>query len=91
MLEALIRDYIEPLASYDKEKHGQLLLTLKTYLIRSGSKQDTARELFIARQTLYHRLDKIIALLGEDFMNADKRLAIELAVNAYEYTRGAIR
>ncbi|KQO18324.1 CdaR family transcriptional regulator [Paenibacillus sp. Leaf72] len=91
MLDELIREYIEPLVSYDKEKHGQLLLTLKTYLIRSGSKQDTARELFIARQTLYHRLDKIIALLGEDFMNADKRLAIELAVNAYEYTREAIR
>ncbi|WP_338554345.1 PucR family transcriptional regulator ligand-binding domain-containing protein [Paenibacillus sp. KS-LC4] len=91
MLEELIRDYIEPLASYDKEKHGQLLLTLKTYFIHSGSKQDTARELFIARQTLYHRLDKIIALLGEDFMHADKRLAIELAVNAYEYTRGVIR
>ncbi|MGG4142581.1 PucR family transcriptional regulator ligand-binding domain-containing protein [Paenibacillus algorifonticola] len=91
MLDELIREYIEPLATYDKEKHGQLLLTLKTYLIRSGSKQDTARELFIARQTLYHRLDKIVALLGKDFMNADKRLAIELAVNAYEYTRGAIR
>lgn len=88
MLPALIEEYIGPLARYDQEKSGQLLRTLKVYLAMSGSKQDTARELFIVRQTLYHRLDKIVSLIGEDFMNADKRLAIELALNAYEYTQG---
>lgn len=88
MLPALIEEYIGPLARYDQEKSGQLLRTLKVYLAMSGSKQDTARELFIVRQTLYHRLDKIISLIGEDFMKADKRLAIELALSAYEYTQG---
>ncbi|WP_156277549.1 PucR family transcriptional regulator [Paenibacillus sp. NEAU-GSW1] len=90
MLMPLIHEYIEPLAAYDREKNGQLLLTLKVFLSRSGSKQETARDLFIARQTLYHRLDKISAMLGNDYMSPDKRLAIELAISAYEYTRGAI-
>jgi Sugar diacid utilization regulator len=90
MLPALIEEYIGPLARYDQEKNGQLLKTLKVFLSLSGSKQDTARELFIVRQTLYHRLDKIAALLGDDYLAADKRLAIELALSAYEYTYGAI-
>ncbi|GLX65755.1 PucR family transcriptional regulator [Paenibacillus glycanilyticus] len=90
MLPALIEEYIGPLARYDKEKNGQLLKTLKVFLSLSGSKQDTARELFIVRQTLYHRLDKIATLLGDDYLAADKRLAIELALYAYEYTYGAI-
>ncbi|WP_028611405.1 PucR family transcriptional regulator [Paenibacillus harenae] len=88
MLPSLIEEYIAPLTRYDLKKNGQLLITLKTYLAFSGSKQDTARGLFIARQTLYHRLDKIAALLGDDFMKPDKRLAIELALHAYEYTHG---
>jgi purine catabolism regulator len=91
MLPALIEEYIGPLTRYDQEKNGQLLKTLKVFLALSGSKQDAARELFIVRQTLYHRLEKIAALLGEDFLVADKRLAIELALNAYEYTHGAIQ
>ncbi|ACT03299.1 PucR family transcriptional regulator [Paenibacillus sp. JDR-2] len=90
MLPALIEEYIGPLARYDQEKNGQLLKTLKVFLSLSGSKQDTAKELFIVRQTLYHRLEKIASLLGDDYLVADKRLAIELALNAYEYTYGAI-
>ncbi|MDF2722663.1 MAG: transcriptional regulator, CdaR, partial [Paenibacillus sp.] len=90
MLPSLIEEYIAPIARYDQEKNGQLLKTLKTYLAFSGSKQETARALFIVRQTLYHRLDKIAALLGDDFMKPDKRLAVELALNAYEYTHGSV-
>lgn len=91
MLPTLIEEYIGPIASYDQEKNSQLLKTLKVYLAMSGSKQDTAKELFVVRQTLYHRLDKIASLLGNDYMKPDKRLAIELALHAYEYTYGAIK
>jgi purine catabolism regulator len=89
-LESFIEEYIGSLLSYDREKNGQLLKTLKIYLALSGSKQETAKELFIVRQTLYHRLDKISALLGDDYMQPHKRFAIELALHGYEYIHGVI-
>lgn len=90
LLESFIDEYIGKLIHYDREKNGQLLKTLKVYLALCGSKQDTAKELFVVRQTLYHRLDKISALLGDDYMQPDKRIAIELALHGYEYMYGAI-
>jgi purine catabolism regulator len=89
-LPALMEDYIGPVVASDQEKNGHLLQTLNLYLKLSGSKQETANELFIARQTLYHRLDKLAALLGDDFMEPGKRLSIELALRAYEYVHGPI-
>ncbi|WP_312875709.1 PucR family transcriptional regulator [Paenibacillus planticolens] len=89
-LTSYIDEYLGSLLRYDQEKNGQLMKTLKMYLALSGSKQETAKELFIVRQTLYHRLDKITRLLGEDFMRSDKRIAIELALHGYEYLHGII-
>ncbi|OPH62040.1 CdaR family transcriptional regulator [Paenibacillus ferrarius] len=87
-LEAFIDDYIGSLLTYDQEKSSPLLKTLKVYLALSGSKQETAKALFIVRQTLYHRLDKIAVLLGDDYMQPHKRMAIELALYGYEYLHG---
>ncbi|WP_429311670.1 PucR family transcriptional regulator [Paenibacillus mucilaginosus] len=90
-LPALIEDYIGPLIRYDAERSAQLLKTLKVYLAASGSKQETAAALFIVRQTLYHRLEKIATLIGNDFDQPRKRLALELALYAYEYGHGSMK
>jgi PucR family transcriptional regulator, purine catabolism regulatory protein len=84
-LSEMIEEYLHPLLLYDKENEGSLLLTLKVFLSCQGSKQETAKKLFIVRQTLYHRLRKIEELLGEDFMSPDKRLAIEFLLSAHDY------
>lgn len=89
-LPSFIEEYIGPVIQYDFEKNSQLMRTLKVYLLMSCSKQETAKELYIVRQTLYHRLDRIASLLGEDFIHHEKRLAIELAIHAYEYLHGPI-
>lgn len=89
MLHALAEMYIAPVAASDKERRGHLLQTLSVYLSLSGSKQDTANALQIARQTLYHRLEKLESLLGGGFAaDPGKRLTIELALRAYEYIHG---
>ncbi|MDQ0058900.1 PucR family transcriptional regulator [Paenibacillus harenae] len=91
-LHALAEQFIGPVAASDKDRNGQLLQTLSVYLSLSGSKQDTAKALLIARQTLYHRLEKLEALLGSDFADdPEKRLTIEIALRAYEYIHGRIR
>lgn len=89
-LPDLMQEYLGPIVAHDRDKGSQLLQTLYVYLQLSGSKQETAKALFIARQTLYHRLDKLHSLLGDDFMAPGKRLVIELALHAYTYVHGSI-
>lgn len=84
-LRRFVRDYLQPVIDYDRQKGGELLQTLATYLACRGSKQETAEKLFVVRQTLYHRLQKLEELLGSDFMAPEKRLALEFAVHAYQY------
>lgn len=84
-LDDFISDYLGPVLMYDQQNNGKLMETLKAYLKCNGSKQETATNLYIVRQTLYQRLQKLQELLGEDFMDFHKRQAIEFAVTAYDY------
>lgn len=81
-LESYVESYLAPVFEYDQKMDSNLFITLSAYLESNGSKKDTADQLFIVRQTLYHRLEKLEALLGEDFMAPAKRLALESAVKA---------
>ncbi|MBI0580855.1 PucR family transcriptional regulator ligand-binding domain-containing protein [Neobacillus cucumis] len=83
---SFINDYLGRVIQYDKEHGHRLLETLKVYLNNNSSKQKTAKELFIHRQTLYYRLEKLEELLG-DLTNPERRICIELALRAYELNR----
>lgn len=86
VLDDFISDYLGPVIIYDKQNNGNLMKTLDAYLKCNGSKQETATNLYIVRQTLYQRLQKLNELLGEDFfMDFYKRQAIEFAITAYDY------
>ncbi|GIO23247.1 PucR family transcriptional regulator [Oceanobacillus sp. J11TS1] len=82
-LEAYVQDYLGPLLQYDNKTKSNLLSTLSVYLKCMGSKKETANKLFIVRQTLYHRLEKIEKLLRTDLAEPINRQAIELALSAY--------
>lgn len=84
-LPEMIMDHLAPVIEYDKKHNGTLMHTLKTYLASNGSKQETAKKLYVVRQTLYHRIDKLEKLLGDNFMSPDKRLVIELLMVAHDY------
>lgn len=80
-LMTFAQEVLAPLLAYDQAHNGQLVKTLKTYLAMNGLKKETAQALFIVRQTLYHRLEKIENLLGKDYLIGDKRLAIEMMLH----------
>jgi PucR family transcriptional regulator, purine catabolism regulatory protein len=84
-LQEIVMEYLEPVLTYDDMYNGKLLETLKTYLACNGSKQETAKRLFIVRQTLYHRIEKLERLLGDDFLHHEKRLAIEFMILSHEF------
>ena len=82
----MVAEYIDPLIKYDQKHNSNLVETLKVYLQTNGLKKETSERLFIVRQTLYHRLEKIEQLLGHDFMKPEKRLALELMLVATEWS-----
>ena len=81
-LEHYVDDYLQDIIDYDKKTDGNLFETLRIYLECGGSKKETADRLFIVRQTLYHRLEKIESIMGENFMSPLNRIALEVAILA---------
>ena len=87
-LETYINEYLGTVLEFDQKLNSNLFETLRVYLECSGSKKETSDRLFIVRQTLYHRIDRLETLLGKDFMEPANRLAIETAIKAYELIMG---
>lgn len=75
---------LSALLEHDARSHAKLLPTLRCYLDCAGRKADTVRKLRVQRRTLYARLSRISAILGQDLEAADARLRLTLAVRAYD-------
>jgi PucR family transcriptional regulator, purine catabolism regulatory protein len=79
-----LSDHIEAvlgrLLNHDASSPTPLLPTLVAYLELFGNKSDVARRLHIARRSLYHRLDRIRALVDIDLDDAEARLQLMIAV-----------
>ena len=70
---------IGPLSKFDKENDGQLVQTLEAVLA-CESAAEAARQLYIHRNTLRHRLEKIKDILGYDPLVSPHRLNVQLAL-----------
>ncbi|WP_449354203.1 PucR family transcriptional regulator [Virgibacillus natechei] len=89
-LETYINEHIGELISHDHKTDAEFLKTLEVYFECNGSKKEAADRLFIVRQTLYHRLDKIEQILGKDFMEPMNRISIETAIKGYHLMRSRL-
>ncbi|OXM13483.1 PucR family transcriptional regulator [Paenibacillus herberti] len=89
LLDAFIQDHLGEILQQEKESRQQLLETLDMYLKCFGSKHETARRLFIHRQTLYNRMERLTELIGEPFLEPHKRIGLEMALMAYKLRTGA--
>ena len=87
-LKEFVEDYIGDLLENDVQTKEPLFETLKVLLEVNGSKKEAAERLHVVRQTLYHRVARLSAFVGDPFETPEKRLAIELAVHAWEYLQG---
>lgn len=83
-LEEYINDYLNVVLYYDQKMASTLFTTLCVYLECNGGKNEAADRLYIVRQTLYNRLEKLETLLGKDFMEPPNRLALEVAIKAHQ-------
>ena len=77
-LRALVR-----LDEYDRERHAELLKTLECFLQHNGSLVETAEKLFIHRNTLLHRLERIKSICRLELRTAWERVNLYAALMAY--------
>jgi len=77
-IRAFSDQVLGPLAA--DERNADLVQTLDAYLRLQGSVNGVARELYLHRNTVRHRLRRIAKLTGADLTDADALLALRLAI-----------
>jgi purine catabolism regulator len=80
-LERFVLRRLEPLEVHDQQRKSELIRTLEALFDHNGNKTDTARALFLERQSLYSRLERIEELLGESLEDSSTRLGLHLALH----------
>jgi PucR family transcriptional regulator, purine catabolism regulatory protein len=77
-----IRDFAERLLGPIATDGGRSYLfdTLESYMRNSGSVNAVARQMFLHRNTVRHRLRRIATITGADLDDPDTRLALWLAI-----------
>ncbi|MFE7417641.1 PucR family transcriptional regulator [Rhodococcus sp. NPDC057529] len=75
---------LAPLIDYDNSRNGDLIKTLKVYLETDCSPSRAARLLFIHRNGMQYRLERIAELTGRNLASFDDRAHLWLALSAME-------
>ncbi|MBC7236842.1 MAG: helix-turn-helix domain-containing protein [Chloroflexi bacterium] len=85
--DELARFYDETLGDlvrYDQAHHTDLVHTLRVFFAENANASRTARVLYVHRNTLNYRLQRIIEITGLDLNDAEARLALQLALKIHE-------
>ncbi len=80
-----IQKYLSPLLEYDEKYHQELVKTLKCFLQTNGNLVHTAEKLFIHRNTLVNRMEKIEEVLQISLKNAEVRNTYYNCLKLSEY------
>jgi purine catabolism regulator len=78
-LEIFRKEILGPLLEY--EGGPELVHTLEAYFEHNGNLSQTAESLFIHRNTLIYRMERISEILEIDFDRPETRLAVQLALH----------
>jgi sugar diacid utilization regulator len=72
--------FLDPLIQYDQKNDSNLMLTLTAYLDNHQNLATTSRQLFIHRNTLLYRVEKIESLLGYSLNEKNAQFNLSLAI-----------
>ena len=78
------RALVEPLQEHDRTRRSDLILTLKTYFAAGGNASEAADRLFLHRNSMLYRLERIQKLIGLDLKDYRVALALQLGLLAVE-------
>jgi purine catabolism regulator len=86
-LRAFSNEILGNLIEYDRTQGTDLVQTLSAYFQHNANLAQTAQALYIHRNTLLYRLERAKEIGKFDLDNPETRLAIQLALRAYELSR----
>lgn len=89
-LRDVYQDQVARIDSYDRRKNTDLLATLETYLECAGNLTKTAERLYVHRNTLIQRLDRLQSLCDIDLQERSNWLTIQVAIKIYKLRAGEI-
>jgi purine catabolism regulator len=78
------RALVAPLQEHDRTRRSDLVLTLKTYFAAGGNASEAADRLFLHRNSMLYRLERIQKLIGLDLKDDRVALALQLGLLAME-------
>jgi GAF domain-containing protein len=78
------QDQVARIASYDHRKGTDLLDTLETYLECAGNLTKTSNRLFVHRNTLIQRLERLQSLCEMDLQERGNWLTLQVAIKVYK-------
>ena len=73
-------ELIDPLEAHDREHNTDLVRTLKVYFATNANASETADRLFLHRNSVPYRLERIGELTGLDLKDYRVRLALQLGL-----------
>ena len=82
-LASFCQEIVGKLVEYDHAQGTDLIETLSAYFAHKGNLSQTAEALFVHRNTLLYRMERIREISGLDLDNPETRLSIQLALRAY--------
>jgi DNA-binding PucR family transcriptional regulator len=78
------RALIAPLLDHDRTRRSDLVRTLKTYFAAGANASEAADRLFLHRNSMLYRLERIQSLTGLDLKDDRVALALQLGLLATE-------
>jgi DNA-binding PucR family transcriptional regulator len=79
-VDGYLERVLGPVAAHDARRGTDLLATLEAYFAAGSSPTRAAGALHVHVNTVAQRLERIAALLGEDWQTPDRALEIQLAL-----------
>ncbi len=83
-LRDMYQDQVARIATYDRRKGTDLLDTLETYLECAGNLTKTSNRLFVHRNTLIQRLERLQSLCEIDLQERSNWLTLQVAIKIYK-------
>ncbi|GHO84124.1 GAF domain-containing protein [Dictyobacter formicarum] len=83
-LRDVYQDQIAHIDNYDRRKNTDLLDTLETYLECAGNLTKTSEKLFVHRNTLIQRLERLQSLCDIDLQERSNWLTLQVAIKVYK-------
>ncbi len=82
--QAYISDQLAPLTEWDRTHGTALVATLGAYLDQHASVTRAAGALFVHPNTVKQRLERITALLGEDWRSPERQFRLGIALRLHQ-------